>query len=382
MAETKKIRKRKLSEKPLIVVAAGGTGGHMFPAEALAREMMARGWDVVLASDSRGDTYAKTFPCRERLSLDAATFKPGDPIGMVRAGFKILNGFLKARAAFARLKPWAVVGFGGYPSVPALMAAISRQDITVLHEQNSVLGRSNRNLCTRVDAMACAFPVLRMAPLSLEGKVVVVGNPVRPDIQALYDQPYPTPEKEIRILVTGGSQGAKILSQNIPLALAQLPMSFRINLKVEQQTRKEQLEEARAVYKAAEIDAEVEPFFTNMAERLSRAHLVIGRSGASTVCELAVAGRPSVLIPLKIAADDHQTFNAEVLREAKAAVVIAEDAATPEKLAEEIRFLIEAPAMLKLRSDSARSVAKPNAAKSLADLIIRTLKTKGIEHAH
>ena len=351
MAETKKIRKRKLSEKPLIVVAAGGTGGHMFPAEALAREMMARGWDVVLASDSRGDTYAKTFPCRERLSLDAATFKPGDPIGMVRAGFKILNGFLKARAAFARLKPWAVVGFGGYPSVPALMAAISRQDITVLHEQNSVLGRSNRNLCTRVDAMAC-------------------------------DQPYPTPEKEIRILVTGGSQGAKILSQNIPLALAQLPMSFRINLKVEQQTRKEQLEEARAVYKAAEIDAEVEPFFTNMAERLSRAHLVIGRSGASTVCELAVAGRPSVLIPLKIAADDHQTFNAEVLREAKAAVVIAEDAATPEKLAEEIRFLIEAPAMLKLRSDSARSVAKPNAAKSLADLIIRTLKTKGIEHAH
>ena len=266
--------------------------------------------------------------------------------------------------------------------VPALMAAISRRDVTVLHEQNSVLGRSNRNLCTRVDAVACAFPVLRMAPLSLEGKVVVVGNPVRPEIRALYDQPYPTPEKEICILVTGGSQGAKILSQNIPLALAQLPMSFRINLKIEQQSRKEQLDEARAIYKAAEIDAEVEPFFSNMAERLGRAHLVIGRSGASTVCELAVAGRPSVLIPLKIAADNHQTFNAEVLRDAKAAVVSAEDAATPEKLAEEIRFLIEAPGMLKLRSDAARSVAKPNAAKSLADLIIRTMKSKGIDHAH
>lgn len=363
------------AETPLAVVAAGGTGGHMFPAEALARELIARGWRVVLASDTRGAAYADNFPAIERLSLEAATFKAGDPIGMARAAIKIGLGILQARKAFARLKPWAVIGFGGYPSYPALMAALGRKDVTLIHEQNSVLGRSNRQLVKKVDAVACAFPVLRMAPPELEGKVQVVGNPVRPDIRALYDVPYPEIDKTIRILVTGGSQGAKILSETVPQALAMLPIILRINLHVEQQAREEQAANAKTVYDLAEIDAEVAPFFNNMAERLERAHIVIGRAGASTVCELAVAGKPSILIPLKIAADDHQTWNAEVLKDAKAAIVIKEQEFTAQRLCDEIRSLIEGAELLPMRAKAAKSVARPDAAKLLADLVERTVKT-------
>jgi UDP-N-acetylglucosamine--N-acetylmuramyl-(pentapeptide) pyrophosphoryl-undecaprenol N-acetylglucosamine transferase len=378
MATAKKAKPRRkassFSEKPLAVVAAGGTGGHMFPAEALARELNERGWDVVLASDKRGAAFAANFPAIERLSLDAATFKKSDPIGMARAAIKIGLGIMQARKAFKRLKPWAVIGFGGYPSYPALMAALGRKDITLIHEQNSVLGRSNRQLVKQVDAVACAFPVLRMAPAEMEGRVQVVGNPVRPDIRALYDAPYPPIDPTIRILVTGGSQGAKILSETVPQALALLPVSLRINLHVEQQTRADQIDMATKIYRDAEIDAEVAPFFTDMAERLGRAHIVIGRAGASTVCELAVAGKPSILIPLKIAADDHQTYNAEVLKAAKAAVVIREDDVTAEKLCSEIRTLIEGAALLPMRAGAAKSVARPDAARLLADLVERTVK--------
>ena len=376
MATEKVKRRRKASsfaETPLAVVAAGGTGGHMFPAEALARELIARGWRVVLASDTRGAAYADNFPAIERLSLEAATFKAGDPIGMARAAIKIGLGILQARRAFARLKPWAVIGFGGYPFYPALMAALGRKDITLIHEQNSVLGRSNRQLVKKVDAVACAFPVLRMAPPELEGKVQVVGNPVRPDIRALYDVPYPEIDKTIRILVTGGSQGAKILSETVPQALAMLPIILRINLHVEQQAREEQAANAKTVYDLAEIEAEVAPFFSNMAERLARAHIVIGRAGASTVCELAVAGKPSILIPLKIAADDHQTWNAEVLMDAKAAIVIKEEDLTAQRLCDQIRTLIEGSALLPMRAKAAKSVARPDAAKLLADLVERTV---------
>lgn len=374
MADKPRRKPSSFADKPVAVVAAGGTGGHLFPAEALARELSARGWEIVLASDARGAAYAQDFPAKERLSLDAATFKKGDPIGMIRAGFKIATGILQAHRAFGRLKPWAVIGFGGYPSYPALMAALSRKDVTLIHEQNSVLGRSNRQLASKVDAMACAFPVLRMAPPELEGRVQVVGNPVRPDIRALYDQPYPEVDKTIRLLITGGSQGAKILSEQVPKALALLPVSIRIHLHVEQQTRAENVAEAEAIYKAAGIEAEIAPFFSDMASRLARAHIVIGRAGASTCCELAVAGKPSILIPLKIAMDDHQTWNAEVLREAKAAVVVAEDDCTPERLAGEIRTLIEGAQLLPVRAAAARSVARPDAARLLADLVERTVQ--------
>ncbi len=351
----------------LAVLAAGGTGGHLFPAEALARELISRGWRVVLATDSRGDQYAHAFPAEQRLALEAATFKPGDPIGMALAGIKIAQGVLSARKAFRKLDPAVVAGFGGYPSVPALLAALDQKRPTLIHEQNAVLGRSNRKLARRVDLVACAFPTLEKADPKI--KPAVVGNPVRPEIRALYDRAYAAPTDQIRLLITGGSQGARLLSETVPLAIAMLAEPIRNRLKVEQQTRQESLDAARKVYADAAVDAQVAPFFRDMAGRLDQAHLVIGRAGASTVCELAVAGLPSILAPLKIAADDHQSFNARLLTDAGAGVVIAEDDLTVDRLAEVLQGLLSDPAGLARMAAAAHGVATPQAAARLADLV-------------
>jgi len=356
----------------MAVVAAGGTGGHLFPAEALARELTERGWRIVLATDTRGGAYAEDFPAEERLGLDAATFRMGDPIGMARGGVKIFAGVTRARMAFKRLKPAIVVGFGGYPSLPALLAAPALKIPTVIHEQNAVLGRVNRYLAPRAAVVACAFPTLEKASARVRAKVAVVGNPVRPEIRALADRPFPDPGSgNVRILVTGGSQGARLLSQATPAAIAMLPEDTRYRLHVTQQTRPEAMEDARRVYANALVEAELSPFFRNMAQRLSTTHLVIGRAGASTVCELAVAGLPSVLVPLGIAMDDHQTFNAKLLVDAGAAEAIPEKAFTPDRLAEVLSRLLTDPHELARRSAAARSVARPDAAERLADLVER-----------
>lgn len=354
----------------LAVVAAGGTGGHLFPAEALARELLTRGWRIVLATDARGAAYAEHFPAEERLALDAATFKFGDPIGMARGGLKIGLGVLKAQAAFRRLRPSVVVGFGGYPALPALLAAPAVKAPTVIHEQNAVLGRVNRYLAGRATAVACAFPTLEKASAKVKAKVAVVGNPIRSDIRALADLPYPDPGSgTVRILVTGGSQGARLLSEAVPAAVAQLPEDTRYRLHVTQQTRPEAMEDARRVYANALVEAEIAPFFRNMATRLEQAHLVIGRAGASTVCELAATGRPAVLVPLGIAMDDHQTFNAKLLVDSGAAEVIPEKAFTPERLAETLQRMLADPHELARRAQAARAVARPDAAERLADLV-------------
>ncbi len=354
----------------LAVVAAGGTGGHLFPAEALARELSTRGWRIVLATDARGAAYAEDFPAEERLGLDAATFRMGDPIGMARGGIKIFAGVTRARVAFRRLKPSVVVGFGGYPSLPALLAAPALKVPTVIHEQNAVLGRVNRYLAPRAAVVACAFPTLEKASPKVKAKVAVVGNPVRPEIRALADRPYPDPGSgNVRILVTGGSQGARLLSEATPAAIAMLPEDTRYRLHVTQQTRPEAMEDARRVYANALVEAELSPFFRNMAQRLATTHLVIGRAGASTVCELAVAGLPSVLAPLAIAMDDHQTFNARLLVDAGAAEAIPEKEFTPDRLAEVLNRLLTDPHELARRSAAARSVARPDAAERLADLV-------------
>lgn len=353
----------------IAVVAAGGTGGHLFPAEALAEALKARGWRIVLATDARGAQYAHGFPAEERIALDAATFKTTDPIGAVRGGFKIAQGVLAARKAFKRLNPQVVVGFGGYPSLPALLAALSTGRPTLIHEQNSVLGRVNRLLAGRVKAVACAFPTLGKAPKGL--KPEVVGNPVRPDIRALADRKWTPPKSEIRVLVTGGSQGARMLSETVPAAMALLAGPIREKLKVDQQTRPESLDNARSIYADAGVEAQVAPFFRDMAGRLGSAHLVIGRSGASTVCELAVAAQPSILVPLRIAMDDHQTSNARLLTDVGAAVVVNEDDVTVESLANLLQDLLSDPKRLAAMSAAAKSVARPDAAERLADLVER-----------
>ena len=357
----------KATSARVCVVAAGGTGGHMFPAEALAREMTTRGWRVVLATDQRGEQYAANFPAEEKHYLDTAT--GSGPVALLKAGFAITRGVLQARAAFKRLDAGVVVGFGGYPSAPALVAALTQRLPTLIHEQNAVLGRTNRLLASRVKAVASSFPTLARAPSGLNAQVV--GSPVRAEIRALFDRGYVAPIEggPIQVLVTGGSQGARILSETTPRSLAALPESIRARLRVQQQSRPETLEAARQIYLEAGIEAEVAPFFRDMASRLSQAHLVIGRAGASTCAELAVAALPSVLIPLKIATDDHQTLNARALTDVDAARVIAEDDVTVERLTEVLLTLLSDPVKLAQMSAAARSVAIPDAAQRLADLV-------------
>jgi UDP-N-acetylglucosamine--N-acetylmuramyl-(pentapeptide) pyrophosphoryl-undecaprenol N-acetylglucosamine transferase len=358
----------------LAIVAAGGTGGHLFPGQALAQTLIERGWRVVLATDDRVHALLASFPAERRIGLSAATFKPGDPLGMVKAGLAMLEGARQARAELTTLNPAIVVGFGGYPSVPALLGAISQGRRTLIHEQNAVMGRANRLLAPHVTAIACAFPTLLKAPAAVKARAVVVGNPVRAEIRALYDAPYAAPEGEFRLLVTGGSQGARVLSQGVPRAVALLPEAHRSRLKVQQQARAENLETARETYAAAGVTAETEPFFTDMAARLGAAHLVIGRAGASTVCEIAVAGRPAILVPLKLALDDDQGQNARLLAEAGAAEVLAEDAVTDASLAALLQSLMDDPARLARMAAAAHAVGKPDAAEQLADVVEATAR--------
>jgi UDP-N-acetylglucosamine--N-acetylmuramyl-(pentapeptide) pyrophosphoryl-undecaprenol N-acetylglucosamine transferase len=360
--------------RKIAVVAAGGTGGHLFPAQALAEALIARGWRIVLASDERAAAFAESFPAEERIGLSARTFRRGDPVSMAQAGVAIVRGVLQARAAFSRIDPAVVVGFGGYPSVPGLVAGITQGRPTLLHEQNAVMGRANRRLASHVRAVACAFPVLQKAPGSVAERAVVVGNPVRPEIRALADHPYspPTPDGPIRLLITGGSQGARLLSELMPEAIRKLPEDLRQRLKVQQQTRKESMDNARRIYADAMVEAEIAPFFRDMATRLRDAHLVIGRSGAGSVCEFAVAGKPAILIPLAIALDDDQGQNARVLAEAGGAEVARESQLSVEAMSGALQKLLTNPERLARMAAASRSIAKPDAAERLADLVERT----------
>jgi UDP-N-acetylglucosamine--N-acetylmuramyl-(pentapeptide) pyrophosphoryl-undecaprenol N-acetylglucosamine transferase len=360
--------------RKIAVVAAGGTGGHLFPAQALAEALIARGWRIVLASDERAAAFAESFPAEERIGLSARTFRRGDPVSMAQAGIAIVRGVMQARAAFTRLDPAVVIGFGGYPSVPGLLAGITQRRPTLLHEQNAVMGRANRRLAGHVNAVACAFPVLLKAPGRVAENAVVVGNPVRPDIRALADLPYVPPADggPIRILVTGGSQGARLLSELMPEAIAKLPEELRVRLKVQQQTRKESMDGARRIYANAMVEAEIAPFFRDMAGRLKDAHLVIGRSGAGSVCEFAVAGKPAILVPLAIALDDDQGQNARVMAEAGGAEIARESQLTVDAMAGALQKLLTNPERLARMAAGARSIAKPDAAERLADLVERT----------
>ena len=362
--------------RKVAVVAAGGTGGHLFPAQALAEALIARGWTIVLASDERVAGLAQDFPAARRIGLSAATYRPGDPIGMLRAGLAVLRGAGQARHAYHELNPSVVVGFGGYPSAPALVGAILDRRPTVIHEQNAVMGRANRMLARHVRAVACAFPTLLKAPGQVAETAYRVGNPVRPPIRALADLPYepPVDDGPIRLLVTGGSQGARLLSELVPEAIAALPEALRARLDVQQQTRKESMDGARRIYANAMVKAEIAPFFRDMASRLAAAHLVIGRSGAGSVCEFAVAGKPAILVPLAIALDDDQGQNAKFLTDAGAAEMARESQLTVQSLATALETLLTNPARLARMAAASRSVAIPDAAERLADVVEQTAR--------
>jgi UDP-N-acetylglucosamine--N-acetylmuramyl-(pentapeptide) pyrophosphoryl-undecaprenol N-acetylglucosamine transferase len=358
------------SIKPLVVIAAGGTGGHMFPAQAFADEMRTRGWTIALVTDERGKKYATNFPADWRLEVDAATFGSKMPHKLLASALKLRHGTAEARKNFEKTKPRLIAGFGGYPSYPSLSAARAMGLPIIIHEQNSVLGRVNRLFSKAAKFVACGFDRLDRLPPAAEDRKRVVGNPVRNPIKAVRERPYPdlTDSGPLNILITGGSQGARLFGEVIPKAIASLPEQQKSRLSVVQQAREEQLDNVRAAYRDAGVKATVESFFSDMQDRLAAAHLVIARAGASTVTELAVAGRPAILIPLGIAMDDHQTANAEGMVMGAAADVVPEPKFTAEMLAPLLLERISNAGVLKARARASWQLGKPNAARELADL--------------
>ena len=360
-----------MTKAPLVVIAAGGTGGHMFPAAAFAAEMKNRGWRVGLMTDERGRKYTEGFPADWIINVRAATFASKRPDKLLGAGLKILGGIGDAQKKLKAEHASLVAGFGGYPAFPALAAA-SRAGIPVLiHEQNAVLGRVNRFFAKNAKIVGCGFDRLDRLPAAALANKRVVGNPVRAPIAAVGNLPYPdvSDTGDLNILVIGGSQGASLFGKVIPKALADLPEALRSRLCVVQQVREEQVKEVGSVYKAQGIRADLSPFFSDMPQKLANAHFVISRSGASSVTELAVTGRPSLLIPLAIATDDHQTGNAETLKDAGAADVLQETAFTSANVTALLATRLANGADLASRAEAAKAVGRMNATTDLADLV-------------
>ena len=362
------------------VLAAGGTGGHMIPAHALADELMRRGHRVALVTDDRGARIPGLFEGVPVHILPAGRLG-GGPLGWVRAIGKIFTGRAMASRLYETFEPSAVIGFGGYPALPALMAAHRDRIPTLIHEQNAVLGRVNRIVSGRVDAIATAYPNVQRLAKNRQDKTHLVGNPVRDEVLALRDQPYPelTDDGVFRLLVTGGSQGATILSQVVPEALGLLPEHFRRRLQVTQQCRAEDIESVRARYAALGIAAELATYIADMPDKLAWTHLVIARAGASTIAELTVAGRPAILIPLPSATDDHQTANAREMAKAGGARTIPQRSFTPVELAKQMQKLGLEPAALANAASRAWAVGRPNAASDLADLVELTGRDLGAD---
>jgi UDP-N-acetylglucosamine--N-acetylmuramyl-(pentapeptide) pyrophosphoryl-undecaprenol N-acetylglucosamine transferase len=357
-----------MEKPPLLLIAAGGTGGHMFPAQALAEAMVAKGWRVRLSTDARGARYAGGFPEPvERVVLSSATFARGGVLARLAVPFRILGGVIASIWQFLPDRPAVVVGFGGYPTIPALVAAWVLRLPRMIHEQNGVLGRVNQIFAPRVHKVACGTWPTQLPP-GLAGEPV--GNPVR---QAVLDRaraPYiPPGDYPMDLLVIGGSQGARILSDVVPAAIAALPDGLAHLLRVAHQARDEDLARVTEAYAAAAIKAEVAPFFDDVPRRLSEAQLVISRSGASSVADIAVIGRPAILVPYAAATGDHQTANARGLVEAGGAVLMAESVLDPAALSKEIAAILTQPERAEAMARAALSQGRPDATARLVALV-------------
>ncbi len=360
---------------PLVLLAAGGTGGHLFPAEALAEALARRGATVDLATDERAERYGKRFPARQIHVIASETLRGRNVIALVRTGAIMSLALLRAWRLIGRIKPAVVVGFGGYPTVAPVLAASLRHIPSIIHEQNAVMGRANKFLAPRVSAIATSFTgVLDRAPL-LAAKAEPTGNPVRPAVIAAAAMPYPVLAADglFRLLVFGGSQGARVMSQIVPAAIERLDQALRVRLLLAQQARGEDLAEVRQAYGRLNTSAEVAPFFPDLPARIAAAHLVISRSGASTVAELAAIGRPAILVPLPHALDQDQHANAAVLETAGGAIRLRQDDFTPARLAAEIAALAAAPHRLAAMAAAAKSAGAIDAAERLADLVLATI---------
>ena len=355
--------------------AAGGTGGHIFPARAAAEALAARGWQVRLVTDARGARHAGGFPGGDPVIIEAQSPFQKNPLKLVKALTSLAKGYGQTRQLMAQFKPDVVAGFGGYPAFPALAAARLGHIPYVIHEQNAVLGRVNRLFAGSANCVASGFE--RLDKASARAVHRVVGNPVRAGVLAAAQTPYLTPAADgpFRLLVIGGSLGARLLSITVPQAIAGLPEALRQRLHVVQQTRAESLDEARGLYEGAGVTAELSPFFEDMGQRYADAHLVISRAGASSVSEIAALGRPAIFVPLGIAMDDHQSANADSLAAAGAAEVIAEAQFTAERLRASLESAMGGGEALARRAHAARALGRPLAHEHLADLIAAAAET-------
>jgi UDP-N-acetylglucosamine--N-acetylmuramyl-(pentapeptide) pyrophosphoryl-undecaprenol N-acetylglucosamine transferase len=348
----------------VIVLSAGGTGGHLFPAQALAGVLARRGRGVVVMTDTRFANYATAFPGAQIQTV------PSAPLNAITAPFKIMAGIAIAFAKLLKLKPAAVIGFGGYPSVPVMLAASLARLPTAIIEQNAVVGRANRLVMNQVKVVAAAFPIARFAPND-KSKIVLTGNPLRPEVEALWGAPYDAPQLggPLRLLVFGGSQGARAMSEIVPAALTRLPHDLKARLSVVQQCRPEDMEAVRQIYRNADIRCELQTFFADLPQRMADSHLVIARSGAGTVAELMAIGRPAILVPLPGALDDNQTPNADILARAEAGWRVAQAELTPDFLARMLARIFAEPGDLVRRAVCAHAIALPQAAENLADVV-------------
>jgi UDP-N-acetylglucosamine--N-acetylmuramyl-(pentapeptide) pyrophosphoryl-undecaprenol N-acetylglucosamine transferase len=357
---------------PLVLLAAGGTGGHLFPAEALAVALARRGIVVDLATDERATRYGHDFPARTTHVIPSATIRGRDPISMLKTLSALALGAGKALLMLRRTRPVAVVGFGGYPTLPPVLAATLRRIPTVIHDANAVMGRANKMLAPRVSAIATSFPGITL-DAAFAAKATFTGNPIRPAVIAAASQPYPALDTAgpFNLLVTGGSQGARVMSDIVPPAVEAMPPMLRARLNIVQQARGEDEQRVAASYARLGVKAEVAPFFSDLPARIGAAHLIVSRSGASTVAELAAIGRPAILVPLPGALDQDQLANANVLAAAGGAIVLKQDDFTPERLANEINALAADPARFPAMAAGAKSAGVLDAAERLADLVLR-----------
>jgi len=354
-----------------VVLASGGTGGHIFPARALAEELLKREFSVTLLTDNRGEKYGNLFPGTDIISIKSGSPSVGGIFGKLKAGLKIAAGTIEALGVLRKLKPIAVVGFGGYPSMPPAAAAGLLKTPLILHEQNAVLGRVNKLLARTAKSIATSFLDTETSNLEIAKKMTFTGNPVRDEILNLYGQAYlaPATNSQISLLVLGGSQGAAVLSDVIPRAIAALPVELQERLKITQQCRPEDIENVRTLYAKTAAETDLSIFFKNVPELLAKCHLAITRSGASTLAELAVAGRPAILIPYKHAMDNHQLKNAQREVAKGAAELILQDEFTVEKFMPILNTLLNQPDKLKKMAQAAAQLGEADAAKNLADLV-------------
>ena len=355
----------------LIVLSAGGTGGHLFPAQALAGELQKRGHAIVVMTDARFKNYATAFPGARIETVPSAAFSDRSILGLMASPFEIVGGIVMSLIKLARLKPAVVVGFGGYPSVPVMLAAVVTQIPTAILTPDALMGRANRLVMNSVNLIAANLPLVRHLPKDMD-KVVYTGNTLRPEVVSLAGAPYdaPTDSGPLKLLVFGGSQGARVFSEIVPAAIALLPDTLRTRLDIVQQCRPEDLEGVKAVYAKAGVKAELAPFFGDLPQRMAAAHLVICRSGAGTVSELAVIGRPAILVPLPHALDDNQTPNADALADAGGGWRVRQSELTPKKLADMLTAAFTTPGDLAKRAAAARSIAKADGTQRFADAVL------------